>query len=115
MSDFLQLDVQNKAWQHLEPVTNIAGVKEIRRTSIISRSTTNLDRSGHKATYVNDGRLIRRSNHTMVSQYMGATNMPYGNVRHDFRHYLFGGLVESPYKKPAARIEVTQEAPKFIP
>jgi len=114
MSDFLQLDMQSKIWDHLDPVVKAA--KELRKSSIFSQSTTNMQQIGVESNFVQDGRLLCRSNHTMVSLYVGEIKMSFGNIRHDFRHYLFGGLVKSPSKKqePSA-VDAEQETPKFIP
>jgi hypothetical protein len=45
-----------------------------------------------------DFAALKRSNHSMVTIYQGYTKNKEGNLLHEFRHYLFGGLAEQPYK-----------------
>ena len=42
--------------------------------------------------------MIKRSNHTMVTMFVGKQILRDGNVISEFRHYLFGGLAEMPFQ-----------------
>lgn len=41
--------------------------------------------------------LIKRSNHTMVTRYVGFQKIDEDSSLHEFCHYVFGGLKEQPF------------------
>lgn len=59
--------------------------------------------------------LLKRSNHSMASIFNQSTSLEDGDVVHEWTHYMFGGLIEAPYKKPKWHIQGSTQTPRIVP
>ena len=58
--------------------------------SVVSDKSAEVDYEQEKTS-----QMVRLSHHTMVSMHLGFQKLKYGATVHEFRHYIFGGMVDT--------------------
>lgn len=112
LADFLHFNIHDSRWKYLIPVMNVEFLyrKVVRNLLDEKSEEPSVRKSNLKAAG-----LLKRSNHSIVSVFNKSTQLEDGDVVHEWTHYLFGGLIDAPYKKDKWHIQGSTQTPRIVP